>query len=389
MSQNTLRAQWHYPSEILVGCGAIQHLASCCKQLGIHAPMLVTDPALATSEMVACAIKHCICHNLHCGLFSKVDSNPTEQNVSDGVAAYRFGQYDGIIAIGGGSALDCAKAVALMSGQSLPLWQFEDSGENWTYADAAAIAPVIAIPTTAGTGSEVGRAAVITDQQRQVKRIIFHPDMLPKRVILDPQLTVSLPTALTAATGMDALSHNLEALCAPGFHPMADGIALEAIRLIRENLPKAVEDGGNLEARLQMLVASTMGATAFQKGLGAMHALAHTIGGIYNAHHGLLNAILMPYVLYANRGAITPITLRCCDYLGLEQRSFDCFLSWIIDLRTTVGIPHSLSEIGIDRYDPDRIGRMAVLDPSAAGNPVSFSAQQYSSICRNAILGVL
>ncbi len=389
MTTSSLRAQWHYPSEILAGSGAMQHLASCCKQLGIHAPMLVTDPGLATSELVANAMKHCICHNLHCGLFSKVQSNPNEQNVNDGVAAYRFGQYDGVIALGGGSAIDCAKAIALMSGQSLPLWQFEDSGDNWTLANASGIAPIVAIPTTAGTGSEVGRAAVITDQQRQIKRIIFHPGMLPQRVILDPLMTVGLPPSLTAATGMDALSHNIEALCAPGFHPMADGIALEGIRLIRENLCKAVEDGSNLEARMQMLTASTMGATAFQKGLGAMHALAHTIGGLHNAHHGLLNAILMPYVLYANRSAIQPAILRCSDYIGLEHRSFDDFLSWVIELRSTIGIPHSLGQIGIKDFDEARIGRAAVLDPCASTNPIPFTAQQYSLICHNAILGVL
>jgi len=389
MNQPALRAHWHYPTEILAGAGAMQQLANCCKQLGIHAPLLITDPGLASSEMVGSAMKHCICHHLHCGLFSKVQGNPTEQNVKDAVAAYRFGEYDGIIALGGGSALDCGKATALMCGQSLPIWEFEDRGDNWTRADADAIAPVIAIPTTAGTGSEVGRAAVITDPQHQAKRIIFHPKILPQRVILDPTLCTSLPPGLTAATGMDALSHNLEALCAPGFHPMADGIALEGIRLIRENLIKAVEDGSNLEARMQMLTASTMGATAFQKGLGAMHALAHTIGALYDAHHGLLNAILMPYVLYANRNAIQPVILRCCDYLGLEQRSFDCFLSWIIELRSTIAIPHSLGEIGVSIDDYERIGRIAVLDPSASGNPIPFTSREYSSICRNAILGVL
>ncbi|MDX1379675.1 MAG: iron-containing alcohol dehydrogenase, partial [Xanthomonadales bacterium] len=305
------------------------------------------------------------------------------------LAAYRGGGHDGVIAFGGGSALDAGKAVALMAGQTRDLWDFEDVGDNWTRADPAGIAPVVAVPTTAGTGSEAGRASVIVDEERQVKKIIFHPRMLPAMVILDPELTVGLPPKLTAATGMDALSHNLEALCAPGWHPLADGIAVEGIRLVHGYLHRAVADGDDLEAREQMMVASTMGATAFQKGLGGMHALSHPLGALYDAHHGLLNAILMPYVLQANRDAVAQRLERAARYLGLPEPGFDAFLGWVLDLRREIGIPHSLAEIGIDEGRIERIGRMAVADPSAGGNPIAFDAGQYSALCGRAIRGAL
>jgi alcohol dehydrogenase class IV len=305
------------------------------------------------------------------------------------VDAYRQGGHRGIVALGGGSAMDAAKAIALASGQRRPLWDFEDVGDNWLRADATTIAPVVAVPTTAGTGSEVGRAALITDEEEQVKRIIFHPRLLPARVILDPLLTLGLPAGLTAATGMDALSHNLEALCSPVYHPMAQGIAMEGIRLIRDNLARAVEDGSDVTARMEMLVASMMGATAFQKGLGAMHALAHPLGALYDAHHGLLNAVLMPYVLTANRLAISPKIELLAGHLGLADPSFTGFLDWVLALRERIGIPHTLATIGIDDRQRERVGRMAVADPTAATNPLPFSAQQYAGLFSRAVAGDL
>jgi len=335
------------------------------------------------------ALAQCETGGLGCRLFSDLRSNPCGDDVAAGVAAFSAGNHDGVIAFGGGSALDVGKAVALMSGQDRPLWDFEDSGANWKRANEAAIAPIVAVPTTAGTGSEVGRAAIITDQERRLKKIIFHPGMLPRQVILDPELTVGLPPHITAATGMDALSHNLEALCSPGYHPMAEGIAIEGIRLVREFLPVAVKDGGNLDARLQMLVASTMGATAFQKGLGAMHALAHPLGALYDAHHGLLNAILMPYVLSANQSAIEARISRLSAYIGLTEPDFAGFLSWILELRSQLAIPHSLAEIGIDQHMADRVATMACEDPSAGGNPIAFSSAQYRQIFLRAVTGDL
>jgi alcohol dehydrogenase class IV len=339
--------------------------------------------------MVQAAVAACRADGLGCGVFSAIRSNPTGANIDDGVVAFKAGGHDGVIALGGGSALDAGKAVALMSGQDLPLWDLEDAGDNWLRVKTDSIAPVVAVPTTAGTGSEVGRAAVITDQIQQVKRIIFHPRMLPGIVILDPELTVGLPPRLTAATGMDALSHNLEALCSPAWHPMADGIALEGIRLVKEFLPVAVADGDNLNARMQMLAASSMGATAFQKGLGAMHALAHPLGALYDAHHGTLNAILMPYVLQANRGAIEPILRRAAVYIGLNDASCAGFLAWILELRSGIGISHTLAGIGIKDDQISRIAQMAVEDPSAAGNPVAFTAAQYARVLHKAIAGDL
>lgn len=389
MNYENLNGNWNYPNSIRAGAGRISELAECCRALGMQAPLLITDPGLAVLPMVAEAEAQCRAAGLRIGLFSDIKGNPTGKNVDDGLAAYRSGQHDGVIAFGGGSALDAAKAVALMAGQTLELWDFEDVGDNWTRVNAEAVAPIVAVPTTAGTGSEVGRASVITDDEQHIKKIIFHPKMLPSIVILDPALTVGLPPKVTAATGMDALSHNLEALCSPFWHPMAEGIAIEGIRLVHDYLPRAVADGQDLEARMQMIVASSMGATAFQKGLGAMHALAHPLGALFDAHHGLLNAILMPYVLKANREVISERIERAARYIGLADASFDGFLNWVLELRAQVGIPHSLGEIGIDAGQLEKIGRMATEDPSAGGNPIQFSAAQYSELCGRAIRGEL
>jgi alcohol dehydrogenase class IV len=389
MSTTALTGNWNYPNSIRAGAGRIAELGEACRLLGIKAPLLVTDPQLATLPMVEGAVEQCRAQGLGCAVFSAIKSNPTGENVRDGVTAFTAGNHDGVIAMGGGSALDAGKAVALMAGQDRPLWDFEDVGDNWTRVKTAGMAPVVAVPTTSGTGSEVGRASVITDSDNHIKRIIFHPRMLPGLVILDPELTVGLPPKLTAATGMDALSHNLEALCALGWHPMAEGIALEGMRLIKEFLPIAVAEGGNLEARMRMQAASAMGATAFQKGLGAMHALAHPLGALYDAHHGLLNAVLMPYVVKANRTAIESVTQRAAAYIGLADHSFDSFLDWILALRAGIGIPHSLAEIGIDDKRITKLAQMAVEDPSAGGNPIAFNVAQYAQILQSAIVGEL
>lgn len=389
MEQQALSGNWNYPTTVCAGAGRIAELADCCLALGIRAPLLVTDPGIAALPMLQQAQQACLDAGLECRLFSAIKGNPSGANVSDGVAAYREGRHDGVIAFGGGSALDVGKAVALMSGQTRPLWDFEDLGDNWTRVKEDGIAPVVAVPTTAGTGSEVGRASVITDEQRQEKKLIFHPLMLPAKVILDPQLSVALPSPITAATGMDALSHNLEAFCSPGFHPMADGIALEGMRLVKEALPVAVANGGDVDARMQMLAASSMGATAFQKGLGAMHALAHPLGALYDAHHGLLNAILMPYVLVTNRRAVAQRLGRAAACIGLAEHSFDAFLDWVLQLRRQIGIPASLAEIHIDDSRQQRIGEMAARDPCAAGNPLPLAAGDYQALFARAVAGEL
>ena len=322
-------------------------------------------------------------------MFSDVQPNPTGTNIKQGVTAFNSGDHDGVIAIGGGSALDAGKAIALMAKQGVSIWELEDVGDNWTKADGEGIAPIVAVQTTAGTGSEVGRASVILDEAAKVKKIIFHPKMIPAIVILDPMVTTGLPPMLTAATGMDALSHSLEAWCSPAYHPMAEGIAAEGIRLVRNYLPTAVTSGSDVEARTQMLVASMMGATAFQRGLGAMHALAHPLGALYNAHHGTLNAVLMPYVLVANRQAIEPRIIHLARSIDIPNASFDSFLDWVLELRETVSIPQNLEDIGIDDNQADLIGKMAEVDPSAGTNPILFDASQYQSIFMNALHGNL
>ncbi|HAT1802929.1 TPA: iron-containing alcohol dehydrogenase [Legionella pneumophila] len=384
MKNQSLIVNWNYPTRILVGAGRINELAKACRDLGMNAPLLVTDPGLASSLMVSKVIQQAQASGLRTGLFCQIKTNPTGDNVMNGVCAFKAGQHDGVIAFGGGSALDAGKAIALMVGQDRPLWDFEDVGDNWTRVNVSAMAQVLAIPTTAGTGSEVGRASVITDAEKQVKKIIFHPKMLPAMVILDPELTVGLPKLLTAATGMDALSHCLEAYCSNYYHPMAESIALEGIRLIKENLIQAYKDGSDLEARTHMLVASAMGATAFQRGLGAMHALAHPLGAIYDVHHGRLNAVLMPYVLLANRSEIENKIERLANYLSIAN-GFDGFLDWIEQMRLELGIENTLSQLGIDHSQIDRLAKMATEDAAAASNPVLFTFEQYRELLSKAI----
>ncbi|MBT5455314.1 MAG: iron-containing alcohol dehydrogenase [Rhodospirillaceae bacterium] len=382
-------ADWNYPTHISFGVGRIAVLADTCKSLGMARPLLVTDQGIANTPMVKDAIAATMAAGLPTGLFAEVDSNPTGGNVDEGIAVFRKDGHDGIIAFGGGSALDAGKAIAFMAGQTLPLWDFEDVGDNWRRADTAGIAPLIAVPTTSGTGSETGRASVITDQAARIKKIIFHPNMMPNAVIADPALVVGLPPHLTAATGMDALAHCLEAYCAPGFHPMADGIAVEGLRLIRESLPTAVAKGDDLWARSNMMAAASMGSTAFQKGLGAIHALSHPVGALYGTHHGLTNAVFMPYVLVFNRPAIEDKAQRIARYMGLPKPSFPALLDWVLKLREDFSIPHTASDLGIAHSDLDRLSTMAADDPTAPGNPVPVGIPEMRKLYENALAGRL
>ena len=384
-----MNTNWNYPTSVRVGSGRRNELADVCLALNMKRPLIVTDPGLAKLSMVEDLQSLVNDAGLAVGLFSEIKPNPTGENVEAGVKAYLSGNHDGVIALGGGSGLDAGKAIALMVHQSVSIWDLEDVGDNWLRADADKIPPIIALPTTAGTGSEVGRASVIVDQEAMAKKIIFHPKMVPESVILDAELTVGLPPHLTAATGMDALSHSLEAYCSPQYHPMAEGIALEGMRLVKNWLPIAVRDGANIEARQHMLVASTMGATAFQRGLGGMHALAHPLGALYDAHHGTLNAVLMPYVLRANADAIGDIGVRLARYLDLPSYSLDGLIDWVLQLRCDLKIPHTLAEIGINDERADEIGVMAHQDPSAGTNPIELKAEQYSDILSRAVNGNL
>ncbi|HMN45458.1 MAG TPA: iron-containing alcohol dehydrogenase [Povalibacter sp.] len=385
----TLRGNWNYPTLIRFGAGRIAELPDACKTLGIRKPLLVTDPGLAALPMIADAVESCRQAGLPCDVFSSVQANPVEANVTAGVELYKQRGYDGVIAFGGGSALDAGKAIALMSGQSRPIWDFEDREDWYTRVNVAGIAPTVAVPTTSGTGSEVGRASVITDVRDHTKKIIFHPKMQPALVIADPALTLALPPHVTAAVGMDALSHNLEAYCSPFYHPMAEGIALEGMRLIREWLPVAVKDGGNLEARSHMMVASTMGATAFQKGLGAMHSLSHPCSANLNTHHGLTNAVVMPYVLAWNRAALEEKMVRLAAFLGLRQHSFDGVMDWILELRQTIGIPPTLADLGVRAEHAAVFAPQAFNDPSTGGNPLAMDIEGFERLYRNCIEGRL
>ncbi|MEZ5599339.1 MAG: iron-containing alcohol dehydrogenase [Pseudomonadales bacterium] len=367
-----VNANWNYPTRIRFGAGRVQEVADACRTLGIERPLLVTDAGLATLPLTADVMAHLQRAGLHAALFADVRPNPVEANLLAGVGAFRAGNHDGVVAMGGGSGLDTGKLIAFMAGQSRPVWDFEDIDDWWTRASEDGIAPIVAVPTTAGTGSEVGRAGVLTDPATQTKKIIFHPRLLPGIVICDPELTVNLPPFITAGTGMDALSHCLEAYCAPGYHPMAEGIAVEGIRLVFENLPRVMQAPRDIVARGHMMSAAAMGATAFQKGLGAMHALAHPIGALYDTHHGMTNAVLMPYVLAFNREVIAGKVERLAAWLGITG-GFDGFVNAVLSLRSAVGIPHTLQHLGIDAGQAARIAAMAVTDPSAAGNPLPLT----------------
>jgi alcohol dehydrogenase class IV len=385
----TLRGNWNYPSSIRFGVGRISELPDACRQLGITRPLLVTDKALASLPPVTDTMALCAKAGLPAALFAGVQSNPVGANVEAGVAAYKAGGHNGVIALGGGSGLDAAKAIALMVGQNRPIWDFEDRDDWYTRVNVAGMAPVVAVPTTSGTGSEVGRVSVITDESKHIKKLIFHPKMQPAIVIADPALTVGLPGNITAWVGMDALSHNLEAFCAPSYHPIADGIAVEGMRLIKEHLPTAVSNGNNLVARSQMMVASIMGATAFQKGLGAMHALSHPCSAVLNTQHGLTNAVVMPYVLAFNRTAITARLTALARYLDLPNPSFDAVLDWVLALRSGIGIPRTLADLGVTLDHIAEFAPAAAVDPSADGNPVPVDTATLAELYRDAITGTL
>lgn len=389
MTDSKLFGNWSYPTAIRFGAGRLAELGQACKDAGMARPLLVTDPGLAALPMIGDAVRAVEGKGLKISVFSAIKGNPTLENVEAGVAAFKAGGHDGVIAMGGGSALDAGKAIAFQAGQSRPLLDFEDVGDNWSRADAGAIAPVVAIATTSGTGSDVGRAAVVTDDANHIKKVIFHPGMMPKVTIADPALTVGLPAHITAATGMDALAHNLEAYLTPPYHPFAKGVALEGMRLVKDWLPTAVADGANLDARGHMMAAAMAGATAFQRGLGGIHALAHPLGAIYDAHHGLLNAVLMPYVVAANRDAIQGDLADMARALDLDKPNAEGVIDWIITLRAEIGIPHSLADMDIPDDEAARIGAMAAVDPTAGGNPIQFSADQYAEIFQRAHAGDL
>ena len=384
-----MKSNWNYPTTVWVGNERVIDINLACKNLRIKNPLFVTDKDLISLKFVKNVIKIIQKEFYNIVIFSNFSGNPTGENVDDGVKAYKKNNCDGVIAFGGGSGLDVGKAIAFMSGQTLPIWDFEDIGDYWKKANSEKIAPIIAIPTTAGTGSETGRASAIINSKTGVKKIIFHPKFLPSIVILDPVLTVDLSPRLTAATGMDALAHNLEAVCAPGFHPMADGIAIEGIRLIKNSLITAVKDGKNLDARSNMLAAASMGSTAFQKGLGAIHSLSHPVNAQYNIHHGLSNAIFMPYVLTYNKKFIEKRILSICDYLDLKK-DFNSFLNWILELREELSIPHMLSEvISEDKFSLELLSKMALEDPSTATNPRKLSLDDMKKLYEHSMKGNL
>ena len=384
-----MKINWNYPTSVWVGENRIKDLSQACKNLKILSPLFVTDKDLINLDMTKNIILELKKKFSTLAIFSNFSGNPIGENVEEGVLKFKNNKCDGVVAFGGGSGLDVGKAIAFMSGQSRPIWDFEDIGDYWKRADEKKIAPIIAVPTTAGTGSETGRASAIINRSTGVKKIIFHPKFLPSIVILDPVLTVDLSPKLTAATGMDALAHNLEAFCAPGFHPMADGIAIEGMKLIKKSLLKAVKNGKDLNARADLLAAASMGSTAFQKGLGAIHSLSHPVNAQFNIHHGLSNAIFMPYVLTFNKDLIKNRIISICDYLNLDK-NFNTFLKWILDLRKELNIPHKLSEVvEANKINIDKLSKMALEDPSTTTNPKKLTIDDMKILYEHSISGKL
>ena len=385
-----MKINWNYPTSVWVGEDRIKDLSKACQDLKISSPLLVTDKDLINLDMVKKVISEIKKNFNNLSIFSNFSGNPIGENVEEGVSEFQKNKCDGVIAFGGGSGLDVGKAIAFMSGQSRPIWDFEDIGDYWKRANENKIAPIIAVPTTAGTGSETGRASAIINKKTGIKKIIFHPKILPSIVILDPCLTIDLSPRLTAATGMDALAHNLEAFCSPAFHPMADGIALEGIRLVKKSLSTCVKDGKNISARLDMMVASSMGSTAFQKGLGAIHSLSHPVNAQFNVHHGLSNAIFMPYVLTFNKREIENKIVKISKYLDLKEKTFNSFLNWIIELRKEFSIPHKLSDVvDIKSDDLEKLSMMALEDPSTSGNPKKLELKDMKNMYQHSIEGKL
>jgi len=384
-----MKTNWNYPTSVWVGENRIKDLSEACKNLNILKPLFVTDKDLINLAMTKNIILEVKKKFSTIAIFSNFSGNPIGENVEEGVSEFKKNKCDGVIAFGGGSGLDVGKAIAFMSGQSRPIWDFEDIGDYWKRADEKNIAPIIAVPTTAGTGSETGRASAIINKKIGIKKIIFHPKFLPSIVILDPVLTVDLSPRLTAATGMDALAHNLEAFCSNSFHPMADGIAIEGMRLIKKSLLTAVKNGKDLNARVDLLTAASMGSTAFQKGLGAIHSLSHPINAQFNVHHGLSNAIFMPYVLTFNKSLIEKKIISICDYLNLDK-NFESFLKWILNLREKLNIPHKLSDIVEEsKINLDQLSKMALEDPSTATNPKKLSIDDMKILYEHSISGKL
>ncbi len=387
-----LVSKWNYPTTVRFGAGRIAELPDALAAAGIVRPLFVTDPGLAKLTVVAKTLKILNDAKVPHGVFSDVRPNPVESNLAAGIAVFKEGKHDGVVAFGGGSALDLGKLIAFQAGQTRPVWDFEDIGDWWTRADSDAIAPIIAVPTTAGTGSEVGRAGVITNEATHTKKVIFHPKLLPAIVIADPELTMGMPPFITAGTGMDAFAHCLEAYCAPGYHPMADGIAVEGIRLVLENLPKACANGKDLTARANMMSAAAMGAAAFQKGLGAIHSLSHPVGALYDTHHGMTNAVFMPYVLAFNREAIDERIARLAAYCGIKG-GFDGFAKVVLKLRRELKVPHTLpgliKGLDMDKKRKTLLADMAVVDPTAGGNPVRLTKKAALMVLENAIVGTV
>ena len=377
---------WNYPTPIWFGLNRVKEIQKACDDLQINNPLIVTDPGIQKTDIID---KINLSLNNKANVYSDVQGNPTGQNVMNGVKQFNEGNHDGVIAVGGGSGMDTGKGIAFMSGQSRPLWDFEDIGDYWTRAKSENIKPIIAIPTTAGTGSETGRAGVFTKEDAHEKKIIFHPKMLPSIVILDPYLTIALPPQLTAFTGMDALAHCLEAYCSPFFHPLSQGIAIEGISIVHKYLLTAFKDGNNIEARGNMLVASSMGSTAFQKGLGAIHSLSHPVGAIYNTHHGLTNAVVMPYVLLKNKEKIEERIESLARYINLPDPNFDGFMKWILDLRNKLAVPHTLKELIKEDKRFEEMSVMAFNDPSTGGNPIKLSDKDFLQLYKDAYNGKL
>jgi alcohol dehydrogenase class IV len=379
------QTDWDFPVPIRYGPGRLRQIGTLCAANGCRNPLIVTDRATGRLPFVDALRGFLAAGGLGHGSFADVSPNPADVEVMAGKRAFRTGGHDSVIALGGGSGMDAGKAISLVLNTDRDLWDFDFNVPPPPELGKADFVPLLCVPTTSGTGAETESTAMITDTRRGIKGCVWHPAQKPFAALLDPDLTLGLPRNLTAWTGCDALVHAIEAYCVPSWHPMCDGIALQALGLVYDALPRALDDPASVPARGAMLVGSCLGGVAFLKGLGLVHAISHMVGAECDTHHGLTNAVLLPLVLRFNAPAIADKVAPMCQAMGLAGTDFDSFRRAVCDLLDRCAIPRSLSELGVTPDRIDSIAAKAMTDTAIATNPRAVRLENVQSLIRTAM----
>ncbi len=377
---------WGFPVPIAYGPGRLTEIGQRCVAMGIRNPLIVTDHGSRNLEFISRLQTFLAAAGLTSALFCEISPNPIDSEISFGRAAFRNGTHDAIIAIGGGSAMDGGKAICLTANNSIDLWDFEFEQPAPKIASKNAFPKLITIPTTAGTGAETESTGMVTHSVKAMKFCVWHPDLKPSLALLDPELTVGLPANMTAWTGADALVHAIEAFLVPGFNPLCDGLALEALSLISTWLPVVVAEPQNITARGGMHVGSCLAGISFLKGLGLVHAISHMIGAEFNTHHGLTNAIILPVVLRFNLPGMQDKVRRMAEAMGMSDHSIDGFITAVEAMLDEIKIPKSLGEIGVPIDCAARIATKALKDSAARTNPRSATLAEVQALTQTAIV---